>query len=513
VSIDTTEGEFLFAYDEPDVDIFEQDITEFFTNGNDDYRRTSDVIDHNFNMLDGDDIVYLGFGDDVISGNDGNDIMYAGAGNDVFYGDLGDDRIYGQDGDDTLYGGAGADILHGNDGNDTIYGSEGDDALSGHNGTDKLLGGDGNDTLNGGNDTDYLYGDNGNDQIVAGAGNDTADGGAGNDTIYGGAGNDRIHGGSGDDFIAGGADNDIIYTESGNDTAMGQAGDDVLYSGSENTLDALITQILTDNAGVTYNLETNSFYQLINSTAQWATAQSNAASSTLTGLDGVNGHLVTITSETENNYITTLAAGATVWVGANDADAEGQWYWTEGPEAGQQFWQGDWFGNAINSTYSNWATLQPSILSSASDYVSFNGGNWTANTPGANLEYIIEWDATSLVTLNSTSLNGGDGFDQLFGSDGADIFRFDNTNNVDDVFNFDVAEHDAIKVSDIISFDALTDDINDFVRFTESVGDTIVSVDIDGTDNGVSFTDIARLDGVTGLDDIQLLMAGDNLIV
>lgn len=514
-TLNITIADFLFDSGTPDSSLFTTNPTRIFTSNADSFRYINGSTDHVLDLLAGNDVIYLGAGHDKANGNTGNDIMYAGAGDDIFYGDIGDDRLFGELGDDKLYGGDGNDRLDGGDGNDQIFGGNDNDTLIGKNGADKISGGQGNDKLNGGQGNDFLYGDDGDDQIIAGAGHDTLDGGVGNDTLYGGNDNDVINGGTGDDYIIAGAGDDILYSDSGNDILLGQNGADTLYSGSAETIDALVTSILSNNVGVSYSADTNSFYQYVSTAAQWATAQSDAASATLTGLDGVNGHLVTITSETENNYITTLAGGSTIWIGASDASTEGQWRWTAGPETGQQFWQGNSFGSDVNSMYSNWSALQPTVLSSMSDYASLNStGNWVANTSGASLNYIVEWEASSLISsVNNTVMNGGDDLDILYGDGGIDIFILDNINNRDQIYNYDVADRDALDLSNLVSYHALTDDINDFVRFTESIGDTIVSVDIDGTDNGVSFTDIACLNGVTGLDDIQLLLAGDNLIV
>lgn len=294
---------------------------------------------------------------------------------------------------------------------------------------------------------------------------------------------------------------------------MGQAGADILYSGSQATINDAVQLVLNNNAGVVYNAETNSFYQFVNTTTQWTTAQATANAATLTNLSGINGHLVTITTQAENNFITTLASGNTIWLGANDATIEGQWNWVDGPESGQQFWQGGMFGNSVNSHYSSWAGFQPGNFSAASDYASFNSGDWSANAAGSNLRYVIEWEADSLISqTNNTLLNGGADLDNLYGNDGIDIFMFNDTDAIDNIFHFDIATNDALDISNIISFDPLNDDINDFVQFTESGGNTTLSIDSNGTTNGAVFTDIALLDDVTGLD-LALMLAANNFIV
>lgn len=71
------------------------------------------------------------------------------------------------------------------------------------------------------------------------------------------------------------------------DTLNGDAGADTIYSASANEAwDALVAQVLADNAGVVYSVETNSFYQHITTNATWTTANTNANAATLTGLTG-----------------------------------------------------------------------------------------------------------------------------------------------------------------------------------------------------------------------------------
>ncbi len=126
---------------------------------------------------------------------------------------------------------------------------------------------------------------------------------------------------------------------------------------------------------------------------------------------------------------------------------------------------------------------------------------------------MIEWEANSLIgNVNNTILNGGSDADLLYGNDGIDIFTFTDTDAVDTVFGFDVTQNDALDISSIISYDALNDDINDFIQLTVSGGDTTISIDADGTSNGSNYTDIAVLEDTSGLD-LSLMLASDNLIV
>jgi hypothetical protein len=84
----------------------------------------------------------------------------------------------------------------------------------------------------------------------------------------------------------------------------------------------------------------------------WAEASATASAKTF---NGVNGHLATVTSAAENNFLTglgpvfTTAQGA--WLGGA-VDAGGQGTWAVGPEAGQLF------------TFSNFAAGEPNEMPS-----------------------------------------------------------------------------------------------------------------------------------------------------
>ena len=54
---------------------------------------------------------------------------------------------------------------------------------------------------------------------------------------------------------------------------------------------------------------------------------------------GRAGHLVTITSAEEQNFLALTFGNATGWIGASDAAVNGEWRWITGPEAGQLFWK------------------------------------------------------------------------------------------------------------------------------------------------------------------------------
>lgn len=409
--------------------------------------------------FNGDDAINGGSGNDRIFGEDGNDIIIGGTGNDQIFGNEGDDLLFGQDDNDTLLGEDGNDVLNGGAGDDILIGAEGNDILYGGDGADRLLGvrgnntlygdagddimvgGNGNDLMYGGNDNDTMNGGAGNDEIYGEAGADFANGGAGTDTIDGGAGADFLRGGAGNDTISGGTENDSIFGDEGVDTLNGDAGDDNLVGGDgADTLnggtgnDILqgsglnaweVSAILQANPNAVFSEETNSFYQLVSSSVTFTGAQGVAGATTL---NGVNGHLVTISSAIENAFVNNLAGGNDIWINASDSAVEGEWRWAGGEEDGLLLWNGDSSGSAVNGFYTNWNTGEPND-SGGEDAAEMRGsdGRWNDLDGSSNTNYyIIEWDGSQFSDDNAIdTLNGGDDDDLLLGHGGNDILNGD----------------------------------------------------------------------------------------
>ena len=466
-TVDIINSDFIFDPSEPAASVFTTGATRTLTAGNDTLRTFLSNDPERFDALAGHDRIYLGGGVDEVNGNDGNDIIYGGGGNDLLYGEDGNDRLYGDDGDDLIYGGNGDDRVQGDAGHDEIHGGAGNDRLNGHDGNDIITGGTGNDNLNGGTGNDYLFGGDDNDQLTGGAGDDTLDGGNGDDLVYGGAGvdhinggdgndtlignngddiisgddgddiihgmddndtlhggngNDQIFGGNGNDVVNGGDNNDIIVGGDGIDTLNGDNGDDILH-GSGLTGQEIYT-ILQANPSVTFNAETNSFYQYVSSNVT-QTAALAAAQATMLG--GVAGHLVNITSQVENDYIANLVT-ADVWIGGSDEITEGRWLWQGGAEEGLNFYNGAVGGSSPGGNYQNWNGGEPNDFATGEDYVEFidSNGRWNDNGGPSNgattNHYVIEWDAGLISDdLAIDTLSGGAGNDFLYGYGGDDI--------------------------------------------------------------------------------------------
>jgi hypothetical protein len=106
----------------------------------------------------------------------------------------------------------------------------------------------------------------------------------------------------------------------------------------------------------------------------------------------MGGHLVTITSSGENNFVfNTWPSG---WIGFTDEAVEGQWKWVTNEPV----------------TYTNWNGGEPNNAGNE-DYAQFVGGGRWNDLPNLSLPYVLEfeyivtttpWTVVSTSTTNST---------------------------------------------------------------------------------------------------------------
>jgi len=142
------------------------------------------------------------------------------------------------------------------------------------------------------------------------------------------------------------------------------------------------------------NPENGHFYEFItNRGITWTAAKAEAEQRSFFGLQG---YLVTVTSEFENDFVTSKLQGLG-WLGASDADVEGEWRWATGPETGQLFWSGSSTGGPVDGRYNGWAPSEPNDWGSGEDYGHFYAnGTWNdfANTTTVD-GYVVEYGGTA----------------------------------------------------------------------------------------------------------------------
>ncbi|MBK9401763.1 MAG: hypothetical protein IPN36_13200 [Bacteroidetes bacterium] len=179
---------------------------------------------------------------------------------------------------------------------------------------------------------------------------------------------------------------------------------------------------ITFSAG---NLSANSnghFYEYVSTGGSWTTAKSSAAARTYLGY---TGYLATITSAAENAFIRQVL-NADAWIGssdertqintatgastyANQAAAEGNWYWVTGPEAGTRFSIGNGSPVTQSGQYANWNSGEPNnsggehygeIYSTGS-----TPGAWNDLPNGVSLGYVVEYGGLGTDPVQNISSN------------------------------------------------------------------------------------------------------------
>ena len=160
-------------------------------------------------------------------------------------------------------------------------------------------------------------------------------------------------------------------------------------------------------------------YKLIESPSTWQQATAIAERMTL---GGQPGYLARIDSEAENRAIFEVVSGrlssdqlkstvpddgsgeAFIWLGASDAEVEGQWRWSNNGDA---FWSGDFNGSPVGGLYTNWG-IQPDDVDGREDALGMaladwpepfydlgEAGQWNDLDPAEKLFFVIEFDATA----------------------------------------------------------------------------------------------------------------------
>jgi Ca2+-binding RTX toxin-like protein len=471
-------------------------------------------------------------GANTLYGTSGADDLYGFGGNDTIYGYGGNDRLYGGTGNDTLDGGDGDDIVEGGAGNDTVYGYTGNDTyryVSGHetyaeySGTDvielaagwaagdvafrrysanlnhlvvEIAGGAANSiTVNnqfyGGGYVIETLNFNGTGAITLASqqvethgtsGNDTIGGiyyggGSSDDIIYGHDGNDTIDGYGGTNWMDGGAGNDTIYGGANNDTYVYSSGLDTFYEyGAGGTDKILIT------GGATIN--------------DIAVSQSGSHAKIVldTGVDEITISYQHYSSsyaiesiQFDDGFLTTFSDYLS--------------------------WD---FGTSGTDTLTGTSGHDTIIGMDGDDTIDGAGGADNIHG-GAGDDILHGGDSSDLIHggLGDDIIFGDAGADTLIGGAGADTFTFEAASaysGIDLIKDF--SSGDKLDLLDVLDglYDPMTDDLLDFVQISVSSGDTLVSVDRDGTGSTYGWTQIAALQGVTGLGDADAMVTAGQLL-
>lgn len=220
-------------------------------------------------------------------------------------------------------------------------------------------------------------------------------GGPSDDTLHGQGGNDQLFGKEGNDILYGSGGIDLLDGGAGDDTLSGGRGADVLQGGQ---VGAILSGF-------------GKYYQLIATETGFANALRTALA---TGLNGVTGQLVTLHSAAENAFVSaTVAGGHQFWLGATDAQTEGEWYWLRGNTPVEHFWSTT--TGAVDGLYSNWTVAEPNNYLNE-DAALGNWQNWgdpaptwndvtASGNPGADWQrayIVVEWDQAAVGPIGTS---------------------------------------------------------------------------------------------------------------
>lgn len=156
-----------------------------------------------------------------------------------------------------------------------------------------------------------------------------------------------------------------------------------------------VIQVVDSNAR--YSSATGNWYRFYNSNVSYATALSNAAADTL---NGATGHLVTITSGAENSFVDSIIS-QNIWLAASDADIEGTWEWTAGPEAGAVFSIGS---TATTGFYENWNGAEPNNGNTYNFVQMSTNGQWYDMNNGSR-RYVVEWEGSDVINNDTYTVS------------------------------------------------------------------------------------------------------------
>ena len=186
---------------------------------------------------------------------------------------------------------------------------------------------------------------------------------------------------------------------------------------------------------VFYNPENGHYYEPGIASFTWEEARDAAAERSY---GGVQGHLVTITTDSEQAFINETFEGlggagcCGAWIGASDAEVEGEWRWMVGPEAGELFWLGDEEGEAV--AYENWGPAGEPNGGVTENHIAWNWhGTLEWNDYHGPLDaYLIEYEpvpgdangdgVADLADFAALRAHFGDHADRAHGDLNADLF-------------------------------------------------------------------------------------------
>ena len=230
------------------------------------------------------------------------------------------------------------------------------------------------------------------------------------------------------------------------------------------TEELLASTVNVENGFIAYNPVTDHYYVLSDTQYTWHDAEAYAT--------GLGGHLVSITDQAEQDFVSGWFSRYDPWIGLSDEALEGTWAWSSGEAFGYSNWQA---GQPDNLPWpgGNWAYLS----NLGTWYDQTNDSHWAvveldaATTPDTDGDGVPDFmDVLPAAPLNTWDLREA----------GADA-TFDTPDDV--IYNLDVAPYvDGTTVSFFV-FDGPLDEGNYRFRVSNGVTDHADNM-LDGDGNG-----------------------------
>jgi Ca2+-binding RTX toxin-like protein len=293
---------------------------------------------------------------------------------------------------------------------------------------------------------------------------ETIQGTANDDIIHALDNKDIVYGQEGNDILHGDWDDDTLFGGSGDDNVLGGQGNDLQYGGSGNDL-------LKGGDG-TDEIFGNSGDDTLHGERDDDTLRGGSGDDNLRG--GEDNDILYGNSGADLLY---GGLGKDLLIGGNGNDIL---FGGTGKEDNDRF-------NADDR-----------IFCGSGDDVAYGGeGN----------NYLSGYKGNDI-------LDAGSGYGKLYGGEGADTFVFD-LYGYDIVRDFNPAEGDKIELRDILTdYDPLTTVITDFVKISESNGNSYLYIDEDGAVNGHEWAWVtARFNSIVGLTDEAALLSTGTLVI
>eukprot|EP00759_Apiculatamorpha_spiralis_P009221 PhF_6_TR15958/c0_g1_i1/m.24870 len=158
----------------------------------------------------------------------------------------------------------------------------------------------------------------------------------------------------------------------------------------------LIPDGSSNTTQVMFSPATGHYYQLQTSPVTWNAAKTACES---VSIYGAQGYLATITSEDEQNFLTSVAS-INVWLGAKSTGVRAPFRWVTGPEGVANM------GTGTPMSYTNWNNYEPNFIQGSDVVRAYAGGKWDDYPSTLTEGYLCEFGGMIGDIVPSYSVTG-----------------------------------------------------------------------------------------------------------